>query len=280
MAKTKNLRVLNDFAFKKIFGEKGDEVQLISLLNSILKRTGKDHITSIEIVENKELPADFLGGKASKLDVRAILDNIERANIEIQLKNEYNMEKRSLRYWAQEYTKGIVEGQDYIDLPPVIVINILDFGYIPLDDFHTSFHLYEDRHKEYMLTDALEMHYIDMVRWRKLKKKDYSEPINRWMAYFDEQSPPELVEEVLKMDMAIQTAQSRLEMIKSDPELAHAYDMYEQTRIDYKFGIQGARQDGEQNKAIEIARNLKAIGISVGQIAQATGLSADEIAKL
>jgi predicted transposase/invertase (TIGR01784 family) len=104
------------------------------------------------------------------------------------------------------------------------------------------------------------------------------------MAYFDEQSPPELVEEVLKMDMAIQTAQSRLEMIKSDPELAHAYDMYEQTRIDYKFGIQGARQDGERKGErkgkLEVARNFKKIGIPVEQIAQGTGLSVDEIAKL
>jgi hypothetical protein len=36
------------------------------------------------------------------------------------------------------------------------------------------------------------------------------------MTYFDEQSPPELIEERVKMDMAIQTAQSRLEIIKSD----------------------------------------------------------------
>jgi predicted transposase YbfD/YdcC len=162
--KIKRIRVLNDFAFKKVFGEKGDEVQLMALLNSILKLTGKDRIVTIEIVESKELPADFRGGKASKLDVRAVLADGTRVNIEIQLKNEYNMEKRCLRYWAQEYTKGIVEGQDYIYIPTVIVINILDFGYIPLDDFHTSFHLYEDRHKDYMLTDALEMHYIDIVK--------------------------------------------------------------------------------------------------------------------
>ncbi|MDR2803048.1 MAG: hypothetical protein LBB22_02015, partial [Treponema sp.] len=37
-----------------------------------------------------------------------------------------------------------------------------------------------------------------------------------------------------------------LEKIKSDPGLAHAYDMYEQTIMDYKFGIQGARQEGRQ----------------------------------
>ena len=72
-AKKTRRRVLNDFAFKKVFGEKGDEAQLISLLNAILKLTGKDKIVSIKIVENKELPADFLGGKTSKLDVRAVL---------------------------------------------------------------------------------------------------------------------------------------------------------------------------------------------------------------
>jgi predicted transposase/invertase (TIGR01784 family) len=56
--------------------------------------------------------------------------------------------------------------------------------------------------------------------------------------------------------------------------------MYEQTRIDYKFGIQGARQDGRQERDREIARNLKKMSLPVGQIAQATGLSVDEIAKL
>jgi hypothetical protein len=90
--KTTRLRVLNDFAFKKVFGEKGDEAQLISLLNAILKRTGKDRIVSIKIIENKELPADFLGGKTSKLDVRAVLSDGTRVNIEIQLKNEYNIQ--------------------------------------------------------------------------------------------------------------------------------------------------------------------------------------------
>jgi hypothetical protein len=75
------------------------------------------------------------------------------------------------RYWAMEYTRGIVEGQDYIDLPSVIVINILDFGLLPLDEFHTSFHIWEDTHKDFMLTDALEMHFIDMVKWRKLDKR-------------------------------------------------------------------------------------------------------------
>ncbi|MDR2097854.1 MAG: Rpn family recombination-promoting nuclease/putative transposase [Spirochaetaceae bacterium] len=288
----KRLYALNDFAFMKILGEKGDETQLTAFLNAVLKRTGKDSIVSVEIIENKELPPEIIGGKLSKLDVRAMLGDGTRIDIEVQLKNEYNMEKRSLRYWALEYTRGIVEGQDYIDLPCVIVINILDFSYIGLDDFHTSFHIYEDMHRDYMLTSALEMHYIDMVRFRKYKGKDLNEPFHRWLIYFDEQSPPELVEEVLNMDTAIRAAQDKMEMIRRDPALLHAYDMYELTRIDYKLGMQGARQEGLQEgrqeglreglqkSAYEIARRMKNRGAPPGQIAGDTGLSIDEITKL
>jgi hypothetical protein len=35
------LKVLNDFAFQKAFGEKGDEPQLLAFLNAALERTGK-----------------------------------------------------------------------------------------------------------------------------------------------------------------------------------------------------------------------------------------------
>jgi hypothetical protein len=43
------LKVLNDFAFQKAFGEKGDEVQLLSFLNAALDRTGKGKLESVEI---------------------------------------------------------------------------------------------------------------------------------------------------------------------------------------------------------------------------------------
>jgi predicted transposase/invertase (TIGR01784 family) len=48
--------------------------------------------------------------------------------------------------------------------------------------------------------------------------------------------------------------------------------------------IQGAlregRLEGEREKAREVALKLKRMGIPVGQIAQGTGLSPDDIAKL
>ena len=72
--------------------------------------------------------------------------------------------------------------------------------------------------------------------------------------------------------------------------------MYEQTRIDYKLGMQGARQDGikegrdlglKEGKDLGlkegikgVARKMKERGAPLEQIAGDTGLSPDEIAEL
>ncbi|GHV83685.1 hypothetical protein AGMMS50212_10250 [Spirochaetia bacterium] len=252
------------------------EEQLLGFLNAVLSQTSTSIITSIEIIEKKDLPADIVGGKASRLDVRAKTADGRKTNIEVQLENEHNIIERSLYYLAYEFTRGIEKGDDYVKLPPVIAINILGFGYIPLSDFHTSFHLYEDKHKEYKLTDALELHFLDMVKFRQLKAKiDLSNPLHRWLVYFDEQSPINLVQEVIKMDPVIEKAQAKMDMIQRDPALLHAYDMYEMSLIDRAFGIQGARQEAK----LEVAKKLKAMGLSSNQISEATGLPLEEIAR-
>ncbi|MDR1566288.1 MAG: Rpn family recombination-promoting nuclease/putative transposase, partial [Treponema sp.] len=160
------LKVLNDFAFQKIMGEKGDETQLLAFLNAALERTGKGSLQSVEILENKDLPADIAGGKTGKLDVLGKLLNRSMVNIEVQIKNRYNIEKRSLYYWSRKYAWDFRSGKDYSELVPVIGINIVDFGLFPVDDYHTSYHLWEDRHKEVMLSEVCEIHFLDLVKFR------------------------------------------------------------------------------------------------------------------
>jgi predicted transposase/invertase (TIGR01784 family) len=91
-----------------------------------------------------------------------------------------------------------------------------------------------------------------------------------------------------------------MEMIRRDPALLHAYDMYELTQMDIEFGMHGAwlkgqqegrlegekkglqkgRQEGLQKGRLEIARKLKEHNTPPEHIADCTGLSLDEIAKL
>ena len=100
--------------------------------------------------------------------------------VEVQLKDLHNMEKRTLLHWGREFTKGISAGDDYKELPKVITINIVNFDNIKLDDFHTCFHLWEDDHRDYLLTDVLEIHFINMVKFRKYKTRDIvNNPLER-----------------------------------------------------------------------------------------------------
>ena len=159
----KRLNPLNDYLFLKLMGEEGDEVQCLAFLNAVLgsksNRTGGSQpVKLVKILENRTFTAEIIGEKTSILDVRVETDTGEKCNIEVQLKDLHHMEQRTLFYWGQEFTRGISRGDDYIGLPKVITINIVNFDNIKLDDFHTCFHLWEDEHKDYMLTDVLEIH--------------------------------------------------------------------------------------------------------------------------
>ena len=109
---------LNDYLFLKIMGEEGDEEQCLAFLNAVLssKRTTRP-VKLIKILENKTFTAEILGEKSSILDVRGETDDGEKANIEVQLKNLHNMEKRTLMHWGREFTTSISAGGDYKDLP-------------------------------------------------------------------------------------------------------------------------------------------------------------------
>jgi len=76
---------LSNYFFIKVFGEKGDEGQLLGFLNAALERTGNDRLVSVEILENKTFSAEYLGDKASILDLRAQLEDGSRIGIEVQL---------------------------------------------------------------------------------------------------------------------------------------------------------------------------------------------------
>jgi predicted transposase/invertase (TIGR01784 family) len=246
-------------------GEKGDEEQLLGFLNAVLRRTGKDKIVSIEILEHKTFTAEVIGDKTSILDIRAVLADGTKVNIEVQLRNLGNMDKRSLFYWSREYTRGIEAGQDYIELPNVVSINIVNFEFLLAGGFHTTFHLWEDQDKNILLTDALEIHFIDMVKFRMLRDKDIEhDPLHRWLTYFDKDSPPELVEEVVKMDAAILKAQERAAIVAGDKEALREIHLREMGLSDWTSGVNHARREGvkevfdllDKGKTIEEARKI------------------------
>ncbi|GHV90064.1 hypothetical protein AGMMS50268_05670 [Spirochaetia bacterium] len=136
-----------------------------------------------------------------------------------------------------------------------------------------------------MLTDALEIHFVDMIKFKALREKDIrNNPLHRWMSWFDKDSSPELVEEVVKMDTAIQKAQERVDYVSIDKEALRAYQMREMALSDYTSGINHAKREGlreglREGKQ-EVARKMKESGEAKSRITMFTGLTSDEIEKL
>lgn len=87
----------------------------------------------------KELILD----KTGIIDVRAKTSRGENIDIEVQLTDKGNMDKRTLFYWGKMYLENIKQGQDYTSLEKVITINILDFEFLGTESYQLSFHFHD-----------------------------------------------------------------------------------------------------------------------------------------
>jgi predicted transposase/invertase (TIGR01784 family) len=262
---------LNNFLFYKIMGEKGDEVQLLSFINAVLGKTGDDRFTSIEILEDKTFTPNFIGGKTGILDVRAVLHGDKRVNVEVQLQDNHNIDRRSLFYLSKEYTSKLKAGQDYIELPDIIGINIVNFNFPNTKNYHSSFHLREDTERDIILTTALEIHYINMVKYRKQGDSNLSDPLCRWLTWLDKNSSPELVKEAVKMDDGIQLAAEKLLELGMVEDARDAYFRYFMDQCDrtseLNYALSKGREEGrEQNRQYFL--ELLNQGLTVEEIKQ------------
>jgi predicted transposase/invertase (TIGR01784 family) len=279
---------LNDYLFLKVMGEPGDEEQCIAFINAVLADSTETPLRLVEIIENRSISSENRGDKSVVLDLRALAEtdtqkNI-KVNIEVQLKDFHNMTERTLYYWAREYVSGIKEGDDYSELPRVITINIVNFDHVKIDKYHTAFRLREDTYREYVLTDMLEVHFLNMVKYRKKAVKDMSDPLERWLTFFDERASERELTEVLEMDAVIQKAQTRLQQVTRENEYMHQETRRLMALSDWtsmrNTAIEEGMAKGIEKERLDVAKRAISKGVSIEIIQELTGLKADDIISL
>jgi predicted transposase/invertase (TIGR01784 family) len=86
------LNPLNDYIFIKLMEEPD---MLIVFLNAVLDAKDQKRLISVEIINNKELTAELIYDKASRLNVWAKTADGMQVNIEVQLTNQCNMDNRN-----------------------------------------------------------------------------------------------------------------------------------------------------------------------------------------
>ena len=273
-----------DFVFKRIFGNEKPPNVLISFLNAVLNPI--DPIQSVEL-KDTTIEKNHLEDKYSRLDMKAITNKGEYINIEIQLKDEYNMIKRSLYYWSKLYEGQLESGENYQKLSRTICINLLDFHLLNHSNFHSVYRLKDCRTNE-ELTDVMELHFIELKKMKDVQRvEDVKSKLEAWL-YFINQPDSELVQELEKVEIEIKEAKAQLVRLSEDRKEGEQYEKRRESRLnevstlayaEEKGMVKGIEQGAKLEK-IEIAKNLIQNGLDNKLISKSTGLSLEEVEKL
>ena len=299
----KNIKTLSpklDVVFQALFGEVGNESITKGFLETILERK----IDSIDLSKNPILRREFKEEKLGVLDIIAKLDKDEICNIELQIVDKKNIIERILYYWSRLYSRQIKSGEDYKILQKAIVILITDFKIENLEelDYHSRWKIMEDKQgKKIILTQKLE---IDIIELPKIigKEKEQDNLLD-WL-YFLENPKSERVTKKMKENENLKEAVKKLDNLSEDEKMQRIADLRQKAIMDEKAiyekglevgiekgmkegiqrgiekGIEKGIMEGSQKEKIEIAKKMLELKIDKETIAEATGLTEQEIEKI
>ncbi len=274
-----------DLVVKRIFGNENNPRILISFLNAVIKP--KDLIQSVQIMNN-DIDKESIEDKFSRLDIKAKTNKNELINIEIQIKDEHNMIKRSLYYWSKMFEGQLTEGQKYDTLAKTICINILNFKCLKTKEAHSIYRLKEINTNE-ELTDLQEIHFIELPKLPK--NEEIKDVFDAWMEFIE--NP--ISNKLQKAEMTIQEikeAKNELLRLSANDKERMKYEYRRAALLDKVSALENAeekgieigkeigKKEGEKNKAIEVAKNSLKAGLDIDTISSITGLDKNEIEKL
>jgi predicted transposase/invertase (TIGR01784 family) len=287
-----------DIAFKKIFGVEENTDLLISLINSIVSEA--DRVVEVTLL-NPYNPKSFKQDKLSILDIKAKGADGKRFNIEIQISDEADYDKRALYYWAKLYTEQLKVSEDYALLSKAIGIHILNFTSIPeVEKYHNVFHITE-KDTGLLYFQDLELHTIELKKFTKNFSENLNDIVAKvknsldiWVAFLtrhdllNKDSLPSTLD-----NPALKKALNVLDVMNFGTDEREAYEEHlKWLRIEANTlkkyeakgftegkaqGIEEGKVLGVQERNTEIAANMLKRGIPLATIAEVTGLSEELI---
>ena len=236
---TNNLELLNpkqDYVFKRIFGHKGNEDVTKEFLSAILNQ----NITKIDLDNSTILDKDILTDKVGILDIRAVIDDGTNCDIEMQVVDRKDIEKRILFYWSKMYISGITQGYDYDQLKKTVIILILDYKLEKLskiEHFITNWQIREKDYPKTVLTDVLDLYILELPKFNSSKLDNNKKLLNSWINFIE--NPKEVN---IMPNSKIQKAKDVLEEISQDEHERYLADLRLKYIMDQK-AIEGAGYD-------------------------------------
>ena len=280
--KGKYLSPKADLTFKLVFAEHKD--LMMSFLNALLPLAEDAPITSIEY-QTPEMVLETIGKKNSVVDVRCT-DALERQFIvEMQMNWDEEFKKRVIMNSSKAVIKQVGQGENFMLLKPVFSLNLVNDkmpGEAP-DEFYHDYAILNVAHPERSI-DYLRLVFVELPKFqpRNIMEKKMAVLWLRFLTEINEdtvEAPSELLE-----NDEIRKALSIVEKSAMTEAQLYAYERFwDAINVEnalaegrYKRG----REEGRDERSLEIARGMKQKGLGEDLIAELTGLSVDEIETL
>ena len=291
----------SDVFFRYLFGMPENEDLLVDFINAVFRDSGGKTIRSAMVVNPFNLKESF-EEKETILDIKAISDDGRFLNIELQVVGNESYRKRIAYYIAKLHSSQLTTGDEYDKIAQTVAIHIVDFELEKGDkNIHNCYHLYSENNKKLCLTDDLEVHVLELPKLRNNAKID--KRLFGWLEFFEEEEEGKNMDAVIEKNPKLTRAQELFKRFTENEEL-NRYEARVKYERDLKYWIK-CRQEQIRNEAleegreegitigeergisiglsqakIETAKKFLAMGLSVEQVANGTGLSPEEIEKL
>ena len=264
----------NDIIFQTFFARKGNEEFLIDFLNALLKT----NIKSIEIREEVNLERLSREEKGGRLDLQATLEDGTIVSIEMQLKNEYNFEERTTLYAGKVISRETERGTDYEDIKQIIMINILGFNMLDVEDYISETAIVLDKHRDYEVLTGIKWYFIELPKFRK-QNPDMNEKINQWLAFIDDNNK-ELIDMAENKNETLKKARIEMNYLTGDAEVRRLAELREKWEMDRVSAINHATRVGIEKNKLKTAKAMLNKKIPIETIMEITELTKEEIEKL
>ena len=280
-----------DFGFKRIFGQEISKEILIDFLNLLLN--GEQRIVSLSF-KNPELQPDIKDKRRVVFDLYCESDNGTEFIVEMQAARQEFFYDRGLYYQSRALAEQGNRGKDWqYDLKPVYGIFFMDFIMHENSKFRTDVALM-DMETGKVFNNRLRQIFLEMPRFTK-EANECENDYERWLyliknMHMLKRMPFNAQRAVWDklLDIADVAALNETEYREYQEALKNYRDYHAGINFAKKEGMLEGEQRGlikgekrgAQKKQLEIARNLKALGISTQVIQKSTGLSAEEIQQL
>lgn len=244
MKKNTFVSLKNDYAFTQIM--KQPKI-LKGFLSSILG-IQPENIGQIQI-KDRHLSKDLLEGKLSILNLYAIVEDIGKINIEMQILPYSYWDRRVFSYLSKVYTQNLKSGQTYDSCTKSVHISILGFNqFTDTDYFYSSFHMREDqRHTLY--SDQWEIHVIELKKLYLSTVKRKHKDLYKWACLFSADREEERM--MVEKDPYIEEAIKELEQLERDPERLDEYLFRQKNLSDYATQMKFSREKGKEEGKLE-----------------------------